>query len=306
MLNCNLLQGGFEEFQAMHDDGELGSAVSGEDSVYEDDTLSGDPHSLETLGFQHEGESDKDLWMPRQLQQDREAQPGEMVAVLSPVAATLSEQHVSAPQSSPLPPLPGTRDTQPTQQDDRFFRSGRTSAQSVHSCNDPNSAKPDCEDSESCHSNCWNDFKPGSAEWFADPGTSNPLANAAADPKVAMKVIMCAFHLIDKNGDGFISRTELIKALRKSVVVQLLLQLPDRIRQEDGTRDRFEEVFQEIDVDSSKELDIDEFQLYFKNRSWFDNQKGHMGDVLDIAEQAVADLEEQLAEAEHSAQAAQC
>ena len=93
---------------------------------------------------------------------------------------------------------------------------------------------------------------------------------AAADPAVAYEVVKSAFNLIDANGDGVLSRTEVIKALRSSVVVRLLLQLPQNIRQEDGTREIFEHVFQTIDTDGSDDISMSEFSHYFlNNRGWF-------------------------------------
>ena len=54
------------------------------------------------------------------------------------------------------------------------------------------------------------------------------------DPRKAVKA---AFELIDKNGDGELSRIEVIKAVRTHASVRALLSLPEVIRQEDGTRD---------------------------------------------------------------------
>jgi hypothetical protein len=49
--------------------------------------------------------------------------------------------------------------------------------------------------------------------------------------------IAAAFSLIDANGDGVLSRAEVIKACRASERVLTLLGLPKTIRQEDGSRD---------------------------------------------------------------------
>ena len=40
-------------------------------------------------------------------------------------------------------------------------------------------------------------------------------------------------------------------AMRKDATIAALFQLPERIRQEDGTRDEFERVFQGMDTDGS-------------------------------------------------------
>ena len=72
-----------------------------------------------------------------------------------------------------------------------------------------------------------------------------------------------AFRLIDKNGDGVLSRIEVIQACRNDGEVARLLRLPQQIKQEDGSRDRFEEIFQMMDIDDSKEVDLQEFQTFW-------------------------------------------
>ena len=62
------------------------------------------------------------------------------------------------------------------------------------------------------------------------------------------------FEQLDKDKNGTLSRIEVIKSLRSNKEVQALLRLPSRIRQEDGTRDAFESVFQAIDRDDSKSI----------------------------------------------------
>ena len=81
------------------------------------------------------------------------------------------------------------------------------------------------------------------------------------------------FDSIDKNSDGTISRTKLILKARKDKTIADLLQLPQQIRQEDGTRDQFEILFQEIDADDSKGLDWEEFQAHFNNKPNQDSPK---------------------------------
>ena len=72
-----------------------------------------------------------------------------------------------------------------------------------------------------------------------------------------------AFLKIDKNKDGSLSRAEVITAVRAEPEIRSLLGLPAQIKQEDGTRDAFEQVFQAMDVDSSKKIDEQEFVAYF-------------------------------------------
>jgi hypothetical protein len=54
-----------------------------------------------------------------------------------------------------------------------------------------------------------------------------------------------------------------ILALRKDPALAELLLLPMNIRQEDGSRDEFERVFQAMDGDGSKRLDWEEFRDSF-------------------------------------------
>ena len=70
------------------------------------------------------------------------------------------------------------------------------------------------------------------------------------------------FEQLDKDKNGTLSRIEVIKSLRSNKEVQALLRLPGRIRQEDGTRDAFESVFQAIDRDDSKSISKAEWHQY--------------------------------------------
>ena len=51
-----------------------------------------------------------------------------------------------------------------------------------------------------------------------------------------------AFSLIDKNGDGTLTRIEVIQARALRPARRELLRLPETIRQEDGSREAFERV----------------------------------------------------------------
>ena len=80
---------------------------------------------------------------------------------------------------------------------------------------------------------------------------------------------------LDKNHDGRLSQTEIVarlNAARKNEEwefldkVHELLGIPTRVRQEDGTRDVFEAIFQDIDLDGDKEISIDEFRTYMATK----------------------------------------
>jgi hypothetical protein len=75
--------------------------------------------------------------------------------------------------------------------------------------------------------------------------------------------LSAVFDAIDKNHDGSVSRIELLLALRKDPGLADRLALPQHVRQEGGTRALFERVFDEIDIDSSDALTLDEFCAHF-------------------------------------------
>ena len=68
-----------------------------------------------------------------------------------------------------------------------------------------------------------------------------------------------AFDLMDRNSDGKLTRIEVIQACKNDERVREMLGLPTNIRQEDGTREQFEQVFQRFDQDDSKDISYDEF-----------------------------------------------
>ena len=72
------------------------------------------------------------------------------------------------------------------------------------------------------------------------------------------------FNTVDKDGSGEINKRELIIALRNDAKVAQALRLPARIRQEDGTRDSFEAVFQAIDASDDNLVSWAEFLRYFE------------------------------------------
>jgi hypothetical protein len=59
-------------------------------------------------------------------------------------------------------------------------------------------------------------------------------------PTASAEYVAAAFALIDKNGNGWLSRAEVIKALRTEPSVRALLGLGETVRQEDGSRGKFE------------------------------------------------------------------
>ena len=77
--------------------------------------------------------------------------------------------------------------------------------------------------------------------------------------------VASAFALMDRHGNGFLTRVDVIQTLRADGNEYLhdMLQLPHHIRQEDGTRDEFEQVFQRLGADDSKSISKEEFEAAF-------------------------------------------
>ena len=91
-----------------------------------------------------------------------------------------------------------------------------------------------------------------------DSPTSQPQLSDDEDSLVAL------FNQADKNGDGGISRAELILALRKFPELAKRLNLPARVG--DDERDAFEQVYQGADTDDSRSITQNEWQLYLENK----------------------------------------
>merc|ERR1712196_245911 len=88
------------------------------------------------------------------------------------------------------------------------------------------------------------------------PVPEQPAAEVKHDAAVTE-----AFNLIDKNGDKVLSRAEVIKTVRSNENIRKLLNLPEKM--DDSGRAALETVFQGMDEDHSKSVDIDEFQRWF-------------------------------------------
>merc|ERR1719482_537114 len=75
-------------------------------------------------------------------------------------------------------------------------------------------------------------------------------------------VLREAWTQLDRNNDGKVSRIEFIQAVRQHPEVARVFDLPSNIRQEDGSRDLFERVFQSIDANSDQHLTWEELQQH--------------------------------------------
>ena len=74
------------------------------------------------------------------------------------------------------------------------------------------------------------------------------------------------FKTLDRGGDGAVNVRELIIALRFSPAIAAKLNLPTRVRQEDGTRDAIEAFFRALDVNDDRSLSLEEFAAVFASQ----------------------------------------
>ena len=79
------------------------------------------------------------------------------------------------------------------------------------------------------------------------------------------------FTELDENHDGRLSQIEIIRRINEArkqddrsflARISKVLGLPDHVKQQDGSRDIFERVFQAMDQDEDKEITLDEFQRF--------------------------------------------
>mmetsp|Transcript_84539 Transcript_84539/g.149694 ORF Transcript_84539/g.149694 Transcript_84539/m.149694 type:complete len:2055 (+) Transcript_84539:34-6198(+) len=72
------------------------------------------------------------------------------------------------------------------------------------------------------------------------------------------------FQDCDREGNGLINKRELIKAVRRDPTTAEFFGLPPKIRQEDGSRDKMEELFQAMDQSGDAEVGFEEFQAFYQ------------------------------------------
>jgi len=99
----------------------------------------------------------------------------------------------------------------------------------------------------------------------APPPQKLPTVEVAKkrDSSMEVETLLEIFTEVDKNNNGSVSRAELIKACRRAPGVAEFFGLPSYIRQEDGSRDMLEELFQDMDVDNDKDVTWDEFVNFY-------------------------------------------
>ena len=99
------------------------------------------------------------------------------------------------------------------------------------------------------------------------PRSTGQVAKVASSEHTdRVERMRAVFDTIDRDHDGAINVRELLLALRKHPGVSEFLHLPMHVHQEGGTRETFEEMFQAIDKDGSRDVTWPEFQAYFASR----------------------------------------
>ncbi len=97
--------------------------------------------------------------------------------------------------------------------------------------------------------------------------TRRPVSNEATKqvtkPALSLEDLQNIFATLDKNHDGQISHIEFIRGLKQNPWIADKLDMPDHIQQEDGTRDRYQLSFGEIDADDSKTISLSELCRFY-------------------------------------------
>ena len=87
-----------------------------------------------------------------------------------------------------------------------------------------------------------------------------------SDKRLEQEGIAAAFRLCDRNGDGSLTREEVLQACGSSERVRLLLGLPRTLATEED-RERFDQMFEDLDADGSGTVDVAEFLRVFADPS---------------------------------------
>ncbi|CAE7706149.1 unnamed protein product, partial [Symbiodinium sp. CCMP2456] len=103
------------------------------------------------------------------------------------------------------------------------------------------------------------------------PNTA-PTTPASAE-KMDLKKLRMIFDSADVQGNGMVNKRELVKGLRRDAKMAEFFGLPSEIRQEDGSRDQMEALFQAMDSDSDREITWEEFvafqaSLHLRKSQW--------------------------------------
>jgi hypothetical protein len=99
----------------------------------------------------------------------------------------------------------------------------------------------------------------------AEAARAAARSNHAAAKRLPEDLVADAFQRIDRNGNGSLSRAEVIAACRNDAGVRSLLGMPAVFH--DSDREQFERAFQAMDGDADKGISFHEFVNFFSLRS---------------------------------------
>lgn len=95
---------------------------------------------------------------------------------------------------------------------------------------------------------------------------SDRSAGSDQPPKITLEKLRDIFDRCDINKDGLVNKRELIKTCRQDSEIAKFFDVPSDIRQEDGSRNKLEEVFQSIDTDGDREIRWAELLAYYRHQ----------------------------------------
>jgi len=107
----------------------------------------------------------------------------------------------------------------------------------------------------------------------AAPRPASSPTTPGAEKGLDHKKLRAVFDSCDVQKNGMVNKRELIKAIRSDEKMADFFGLPKEIRQEDGSRDQMEALFQAMDSDSDREITWEEFlafqaSVHLRKASW--------------------------------------
>ena len=92
---------------------------------------------------------------------------------------------------------------------------------------------------------------------------ASAAGTAIPAPAISMEALAQVFATLDTNQDGKLSHAEFIRGLKKHPEIANLMGMPASIQQENGTRDKYQLAFGEMDADGSKTIELPELWRFF-------------------------------------------
>jgi hypothetical protein len=88
----------------------------------------------------------------------------------------------------------------------------------------------------------------------------------AEGPGIKLQELRDIFEECDRKKAGVVTKIDLIKACASNTRIADFFELPTHIRQEDGTRTKFEDKWREIDTSGDREISWAELLAYYKHK----------------------------------------